>query len=133
MKSVSETKRAICRICIEKRIAYGCGSWMIWGAISMGARTDLVFIRGDESGHGREGLADARYIEEILALHVVPYVDYIGGNFFYAWQCEGAHRKNRARLHHKSRISAYLVASMQFRSKPDQSLFMGWAKTKNSC
>ena len=57
----------------------------------MGARTDLVFIRGDESGHGREGLADARYIEEILALHVVPYVDYIGGNFFFMHDNARAH------------------------------------------
>lgn len=64
--------------CIEKRIAYGGGPCLIWGAISMGAQTDPVFIRRDDRGHGRGGLTGARYIEEILAIYVVPYVDYIG-------------------------------------------------------
>lgn len=69
--------------CIEERIAYGGGSCMIWGAISMGARTDPAFISRGDRGHGRGGLTGARYIEEILAVHVVPYVDYIGDEFIF--------------------------------------------------
>lgn len=41
--------------CIEQRIGYGGGSCMIWCAISMGARTDPVFIVRDDRGHGRGG------------------------------------------------------------------------------
>lgn len=69
--------------CIEERSAYGGGSCMIWGAISMGARTDPVFIRRGNRLHERGGLTGARYIEEILAMHVVPYVDYIGDEFIF--------------------------------------------------
>ena len=77
--------------CIEERIAYGGGSCMIWDAISMTARTDPVFIRWGDRRHGRGGLTGARYIEEILAVHVVPYVDYIGNEFTFMHDNAKAH------------------------------------------
>ena len=64
---------------------------MIWDAISMTARTDPVFIRWDDRRHGRGGLTGARYIEEILAVHVVPYVDYIGNEFTFMHDNAKAH------------------------------------------
>ncbi|ENN83263.1 hypothetical protein YQE_00378, partial [Dendroctonus ponderosae] len=51
--------------------AYGGGSCMIWGAISIGARTEPKFIRRGDRVHGRR------------AIHVVPYADYIGDEFTF--------------------------------------------------
>lgn len=56
---------------------------MIWGAISMEARTDLVFIRRGNCLPKRGGLIGIRYIEEILAMNVIPYVDYILDEFIF--------------------------------------------------
>lgn len=61
--------------CIEETVAYGGGSVMVWGGISLTARTALVFI--EPTAHAR-GLTSHRYITEILADHVVPYAGYIG-------------------------------------------------------
>jgi hypothetical protein len=44
---------------------------MVWGCISLDARTDLVFI---ESG----AMTADRYILECLEPHVVPYAPFIG-------------------------------------------------------
>ena len=79
---------------------------MIWGAISMGARTDLAFIRRGDHVQGRGGLMAARYIEEILAVHVVPYVDYIGDEFLYM------HDNARP---HTSRIMQDCIREVSFR------------------
>lgn len=61
--------------CIEETVAYGGGSVMVWGGISLIAHTALVFIG---SASGTRGLTSHRYITEILADHVVPYAGYIG-------------------------------------------------------
>lgn len=82
-KVYRRTGERFAECCIEERIAYGGGSCMIWCAISMEARTDPVFIRRGDRRHGRGGLTGARYIEEILADNVVPYVDYIGDEFIF--------------------------------------------------
>ena len=105
--------------CIEKRIAYGDGSCLIWGAISMGAQTDPVFIRRDDRGRGRGGLTGARYIEEILAIYVVPYVDYIGVELM-----RGRALQESCKITLQKSFSGYGVANMQFRPKPNRT-FMG--------
>lgn len=79
------------KCCIEERIPYGGGSCMIWGGITMGARTDPAFIIRANRGQGRGGLTGARYIEEILAVHVVPYVDFIGDGFILMHDNARAH------------------------------------------
>lgn len=61
--------------CIEETVAYGGGSVMVWGGISLTAHTALVFV--DSRSHTR-GLTSHRYITEILADHVIPYAGYIG-------------------------------------------------------
>ncbi|ENN77521.1 hypothetical protein D910_12134 [Dendroctonus ponderosae] len=68
--------------CFEEQSYYEGSSCMIWGATSIGARTDPEFIRRGDRVHRRR-LAAVRYIEEILAIHVVPYVDYIGDEFTF--------------------------------------------------
>lgn len=57
--------------CITPRVAFGGGSVMFWGGISWEARTDLVAVPG-------RGLTGARYVEEILEEHVMPYMPFIG-------------------------------------------------------
>lgn len=61
--------------CIEETVAYGGGSVMVWGGISLTARTALVFV---EPTARIRGLTSDRYITDILADHVVPYAGYIG-------------------------------------------------------
>lgn len=67
--------------CIEERVGYGGGSCMVWGGISLEARTDLVFIDRAGRGAGRAGLTGQRYVNDILAEHVMPYAGFIGDNF----------------------------------------------------
>lgn len=50
------------------------GSIMVWGGISSDARTELVIVDNR--------LTAARYIEEILQEHVLPYTGFIGENEF---------------------------------------------------
>lgn len=50
------------------------GSVMVWGGISLTARTDLVVIQNGT-------VTAERYILEILEQHVVPFAPYIGENF----------------------------------------------------
>lgn len=57
-------------------VAYGGGSVMVWGGISLGARTELVFI---ENG----SLTALRYISEILEPHVMPFAPFIGDDFVF--------------------------------------------------
>ena len=52
--------------CIVKRRLFGGGSIMVWGGITGKARTPLVVINGNLTG--------ARYRDEILQAHVVPFV-----------------------------------------------------------
>lgn len=67
--------------CIEERVAYGGGSCMVWAGISLEAKTDIVFVTGPGVGPNSRGLTAHRYIEEVLAEHVVPFAGYIGDNF----------------------------------------------------
>lgn len=55
-------------------VQFGGGSVMVWGGISMDAKTDLhVFGRGSMNAES--------YIRDILDMHVVPYAPFIGDNF----------------------------------------------------
>lgn len=58
----------------SSRIAFNGGSVMVWGGISLTARTELIFVDGGS-------LTAHRYITEILEEHVVPFVPFIGDNF----------------------------------------------------
>jgi hypothetical protein len=55
---------------------YGGGSVMVWSAISVQGRTELVSLRGAR-------MKAARYITDILDPHVIPYDPFIGQNFVY--------------------------------------------------
>lgn len=46
----------------------------------MGARTGPVSKHRENCDHGMGGLTGARSIEDILAVHMAPYIDYIGDN-----------------------------------------------------
>jgi hypothetical protein len=61
--------------CVEEEEAYGGGSLMIWGGISLEGKTDLVVIRG--------GLTAQHYID-ILRDEVVPYAAAVGPGFALA-------------------------------------------------
>ena len=52
--------------CVVERRLFGGGSIMVWGGITGNARTPLVVINGN--------LTSARYRDEILQAHVVPFV-----------------------------------------------------------
>lgn len=69
--------------CITECVAYGGGSCMFWGGISLEAKTELVFITGPNIRRQARGLTSQRYIEEVLQEHVVPYGGFIGENFLY--------------------------------------------------
>jgi hypothetical protein len=67
--------------CIDERVSYGGGSCMIWGGISVEGRTEAVFIIEAAHGRNRRSLTTARYVEEILADHVMPYAGFVGDQF----------------------------------------------------
>lgn len=48
---------------------------MVWGGISLTARTELVSLAGGS-------LTSRRYITDILSEHVVPFAPYIGNDFY---------------------------------------------------
>ena len=48
---------------------------MVWAGISIGGRTDLVFIDGN--------LNSRRYIDEVLRPHVLPYLAAIGNGAIF--------------------------------------------------
>ena len=58
----------------KETVSYGGGSVMVWGGISLEAKTDLVFV---------ERLTADRYITEILEPHVVPFALAIGDGFIF--------------------------------------------------
>lgn len=59
--------------CFSPRVQFGGGGVMVWGGISLEARTDLVILQG--------GINADRYIRQCLEEHVVPYMPFIGENF----------------------------------------------------
>ena len=54
-------------------VAYGGGSLMVWGGISLNNKTDLIFIRGN--------LTAERYVEGVVQYHNLPFVHEIGPDF----------------------------------------------------
>lgn len=83
--------------CIQENVAFGGGSCMVWAGISMEAKTELVFI---ETGGRVGGLTANRYVEEILADHVVPYAGFVGENFILM--------QDNARPHTAASVRQYL-------------------------
>jgi transposase len=75
------------------RLSYGGGSVMVWAGISTQARTELAFIDGGS-------LTAQRYIEEVLANHVVPFAPFIGDNFMLM--------QDNARPHSAMCVTQYL-------------------------
>lgn len=69
--------------CITERVAYGGGSCMFWGGISLEAKTELVFLTGANIRRPTRGLTARRYVEEVLQEHVVPFSGFIGENFLF--------------------------------------------------
>ena len=53
-------------------VAYGGGSLMVWGGISLNNKTDLIFIRGN--------LTAERYVE-VVQNHTIPCAHEIGPDF----------------------------------------------------
>ena len=53
-------------------VAYGRGSLMVWGGISLNNKTDLIFIRGN--------LTAERYVE-VVQNHILPFAHKIGPDF----------------------------------------------------
>ncbi|ERL88653.1 hypothetical protein D910_06037 [Dendroctonus ponderosae] len=66
----------------------------------------ILYDLGGDRVHRRGGLTAVRYIEEILAIHVVPYVDYIGDEFTFM------HDNARP---HTARIVQYYITEVGFR------------------
>lgn len=60
--------------CISPRRQFGGGELMIWGGISLKARTALVTVKVGS-------MTTDRYIRECLEEHVVPFAPFIGPNF----------------------------------------------------
>ena len=60
--------------CCEQPVtAFGGGSVMVWGGITLTTKTHLIQINGN--------LNSNRYVAEILRLHVVPHAAAIGNGF----------------------------------------------------
>ena len=61
--------------CVFETKAFDGGSVMVWAGISIGGRTDLVFIDGN--------LDSRRYIDEVLRPHVLSYLAAIGNGAIF--------------------------------------------------
>jgi hypothetical protein len=83
---------------------------MVWSAISVQGRTELVCLRGAR-------MTAVRYITDILDPHVIPYGLFIGQNFVYM--------HDNARPHTVRIVQEYLretetpVMKWPARSSPD--------------
>jgi hypothetical protein len=55
---------------------FGGGSLMVWGGISFNGRTQLVIVRNGS-------MTAARYREDIIVPHVLPYAENFGPNFLF--------------------------------------------------
>lgn len=61
---------------MRETTAYGGGSIMVWGGITLDTRTELVIVRNG-------ALNAQRYINDILHVHVRPYAQNFGQEFVY--------------------------------------------------
>lgn len=61
---------------ISPRVQFGGGSVMIWGGITMEAKTELHVFR-------RPSMNSNIYIRDVLEEYVVPFAPYIGDNFIF--------------------------------------------------
>lgn len=59
--------------CFSPRVKFGGGGMMVWGGISLEARTDLIKLQG--------GINADKYIRQCLEEHVIPYSHFIGEHF----------------------------------------------------
>jgi transposase len=59
---------------IVPKLNFGGGSIMVWGGISIEARTELVVVNGG-------AMTADRYIRDIIEPHVVPFAPLIGDDF----------------------------------------------------
>lgn len=75
-------------------VSYQGGSVMVWAGVCSEARTELVFVD--------QRLTAARYIEEILQEHVVPFVDFISREDFLFMH-------DNARAHTAGIVESYLA------------------------
>ncbi|KAH9633793.1 hypothetical protein HF086_005427 [Spodoptera exigua] len=75
--------------CFEEIVAYGGGSWTVWGGISASGKTQLEVVTGPRL----PTLNAQRYIRECLKPHVIRYADYISPNFLYIESTCGWHRQ----------------------------------------
>ena len=58
---------------LPQTVAYGRGSLMLWGGISLNNKTDLIFIRGN--------LTAERYVEAVVQNHILPFAHEVGPDF----------------------------------------------------
>lgn len=81
--------------CIISKRAFGGGSIMVWGGISLTARTELVPISTGT-------MTAIRYIDECLEPHVMPFAPFIGNEFMFM--------HDNARPHVANVVKEYLDA-----------------------
>jgi hypothetical protein len=59
---------------VQEIVAFGGGSIMVWGGITLTGRTELVVLRG-------ESLTAVRYLRDIVESQVVPFAENMGHDF----------------------------------------------------
>jgi hypothetical protein len=59
---------------VQEIVAFGGGSIMVWGGITLTGRTELVVLRGGS-------LTAVRYLRDIVEPHVVPFAENMGRDF----------------------------------------------------
>ncbi|GFW05525.1 transposable element Tcb2 transposase [Trichonephila clavipes] len=73
---------------VRERSQYRRASWMVWGGINIGGRTDLHIIRNGT-------LTGRRLANKILRLHVIPYAGAIGDYFVFQDDNARPHRSRQ--------------------------------------
>jgi hypothetical protein len=69
---------------VQEIVAFGGGSIMVWGGITLTGRTELVVLRGGS-------LTAVRYLRDIVEPHVIPFAENMGRDFIL--------QQDNARLH----------------------------------
>ena len=85
----------IAESCVQRVIAYGGGSIMVWAGIRLGSHTQMVPLVGH--------LNNQRYINEILRPHVLPSAQQVGNVFIF--------QDDNARPHCARTVDTYLLQS----------------------